>query len=605
MTTNIHDVYEKQVTETAIAIKAVNKKINRYSLSRLAVIILGSAAIFKAVQYEHVWLVLLLFLGVLLLFMWLVFRHSEFEKEKASLTAFLAVNQNELDIRNGKNNCYPHGAQYQNNRHPYSDDLDVYGDASLFALINRCATVQANDLLAGWLSMPADIPVISGRQEAIQELAADLDWSQQFQAGLYFDLQHKTDVKKLFANLMDEQNLHFGNKLLRIYVKLAPWLVGLAVALSFFEPLFIRLVVVLCAGHLLAALWHAGKVSLVSGKMDKAGSLLHAFSSAFGYIEKRTWESRLNNELSGKLMFEEGRHPASSVFKQLASLINKLDYRLNMLVGAILNMVFLWDFRQVFAILDWRKRYKAEVLQVFDVAAEFEALVSFATLTRNHPGWSFPEILPSQAQALEATALSHPLIPEKLAVANDYQRDYHQIALITGSNMAGKSTFLRTIGANVVLALAGAPVCARTMRVSVFRLATYMRIKDSLNESTSTFKAELNRMQLILETVKRQPDTYFLIDEMLRGTNSVDKYLGSKAIIKQLIADKGVGMVATHDLKLAELEAEYPGVIRNYHFDIQVREGEMLFDYKLKQGECTIFNASLLLKGIGIDVEKA
>ena len=140
------------------------------------------------------------------------------------------------------------------------------------------------------------------------------------------------------------------------------------------------------------------------------------------------------------------------------------------------------------------------------------------------------------------------------------------------------------------------------MRLSVFRVVSYMRIADSLNESTSTFKAELNRIEGVLKAVRTQPDTFFLIDEMLRGTNSKDKYLGSKAIIKQLIADGGVGMVATHDLQLAKLAAEYPDSLANFHFDIQVQEGEMLFDYKLKPGECTIFNASLLLKNIGIDV---
>src|SRR5690606_15040088 len=157
--------------------------------------------------------------------------------------------------------------------------------------------------------------------------------------------------------------------------------------------------------------------------------------------------------------------------------------------------------------------------------------------------------------------------------------------------------FLRTVGTNVVLALCGAPVCATRMEVSVMYLISYMRIKDSLQESTSTFKAELDRMKLILDTVQQEPYSFFLIDEMLRGTNSVDKYRGSKAIIERLIQDEAVGMVATHDLQLALLEEQYPDVIRNFHFDIQVQEGEMLFDYRLKAGACKIFNASMLLKG--------
>lgn len=168
--------------------------------------------------------------------------------------------------------------------------------------------------------------------------------------------------------------------------------------------------------------------------------------------------------------------------------------------------------------------------------------------------------------------------------------------------MAGKSTFLRTIGINAVLAYSGAPVVAESMEISVMHLVTYMRIRDSLNESTSTFKAELDRIMMVLQQVEDKADTLFLLDEMLRGTNSVDKYLGSKAIIEKLIAFKGVGMVATHDLKLAELADTHPGYVKNFHFDIQVHGEDMLFDYLLKDGPCTIFNASLLLRKIGIHI---
>src|SRR5690606_38806383 len=185
-----------------------------------------------------------------------------------------------------------------------------------------------------------------------------------------------------------------------------------------------------------------------------------------------------------------------------------------------------------------------------------------------------------------------------------YAQD-HQIALITGSNMAGKSTFLRTGGINAVLAYAGAVVCAQHMELPIYRLVSYMAIEADLLERTSGFKAEIDRMKFILGIVEVAEDSFFLIDEMLRGTNSVDKYLGSRAIIKKLIEMGGKGMVAAHDLQLATLEEEYVDYIKNFHFDIQVKEGEMLFDYKLKSGRCTVFNASLLLKGIGIDVNDA
>ncbi|MDB5118365.1 MAG: mismatch repair protein MutS, partial [Mucilaginibacter sp.] len=240
----------------------------------------------------------------------------------------------------------------------------------------------------------------------------------------------------------------------------------------------------------------------------------------------------------------------------------------------------------------------------FDVIAEFEALSGIAGLQVNYRDWSTPQIDDSEAYTIVARNMAHPLINSKNRVQNDYElTDTFKIDIITGSNMAGKSTFLRTIGINTVLALCGAPVCAESMKVSVITMVSYMRIKDSLNESTSTFKAELDRLQMLLAAVEKEYKVFFLIDEMLRGTNSVDKYLGSKAVIEQLIGKKAVGMVATHDLQIAQLEQQYPDYVRNFYFDIQVKDGEMLFDYKMKHGECKTFNATMLLKQIGINID--
>nr|WP_260171861.1 hypothetical protein [Mucilaginibacter phyllosphaerae] len=273
-----------------------------------------------------------------------------------------------------------------------------------------------------------------------------------------------------------------------------------------------------------------------------------------------------------------------------------------MIVGFLLNVFFLWALKQILQIEKWKRSNHHNFEEAFDVIAEFEALISLAVPAINYPDWVYPVIADTEGYTVKAKNIAHPLIPGK-RVDNDYDlQDAFKIDIITGSNMAGKSTFLRTVGINTVLALAGSTVCAAAMEVSVITIVSYMRIKDSLNESTSTFKAELDRLQMLLAAVEHQHRVFFLIDEMLRGTNSMDKYLGSKAVIEQLIAKKGVGMVATHDLQIARLEDKYPDYVRNYYFDIQVIDGEMLFDYKMKHGECKTFNASLLLKQIGINV---
>lgn len=332
------------------------------------------------------------------------------------------------------------------------------------------------------------------------------------------------------------------------------------------------------------------------GKMSRT---LNHFSDAIAAIRNEEWKSPLGQDLSAGLK-DNSNGNLSAEIKRFSLLINHLTFGQTG-VGAILNAVMLWNIRQVFAIEDWKKTNHDNLQQAFDVIASFEALISLSSLKTNYPEWCFADIDEGEAYTLVANDIGHPLIPSITRVNNNYSLNNElRIDIVTGSNMAGKSTFLRTLGINTVLALCGAPACASKLKVSRMLVFTYMRIRDSLNESTSTFKAELDRLQTLLKMLDSSEKAYFLIDEMLRGTNSVDKYLGSKAVIEKLIAKKAVGVVATHDLQLADLEQKYPDYIRNYYFDIQIERDEMHFDYKLKSGECKTFNASLLLKRIGI-----
>ncbi len=595
---------KRLVAEADAQIKALHGKINTVSLMRLVVILGGAALIFQCVRTEIVWLTLFSIVAVMLLFMWLVARQSRLEGLKRAAEDLRWIGQNELDIQAGRPNGYTDGAAFADNRHPYTADLDVFGESSVFSLVNRCATPGGVQQLAFWLQAPATAAVIRQRQEAVRELHEMPEWAQHVQAHLLFNHRDGVDYRQRFHHYLSNSLGAFGSRGLRWYVMAAPWVFFGTIGLSFFVDAFSGIAMLVAVVHLLMAIAASGKVSRISSGIDKTSRVLTAFAGVFRQIENYAWQSPLNKGLADELVLA-GQQPVSGAISGLAVLINKLDYRLNILVGAFLNIVFLWDFKQVFGLLTWRQKYGDQIVKTFDALSQMEALLSLSVLHRNHPQWVFPEIVAGNPERIvfEAGEMKHPLIPDAVSVANDYAMENHRIALITGSNMAGKSTFLRTVGSNLVLAFAGAPVCAGQMRASVVHLVTYMRIRDSLNESTSTFKAELNRMQLILQTVERERNTFFLLDEMLRGTNSVDKYLGSKAVIRKLIADNGTGMVATHDLQLAKLAEEYPEVVRNFHFDIQVANDEMLFDYKLKHGECTIFNASMLLRQIGVHIE--
>lgn len=598
-------LYEDNIRTASAEIEVLNKKINANSLLRLVVIIAGGAILFKLFQLNNVSYVLGATIVIIVTFLYLVRRQSTLERLRAEKDAFLKVNENEVQIRETRKNIYEDGEHFDEPKHPYTSDLDIFGELSLFSKINRCATQDGVEILANWLKNPASRKEIEERQEAVEELAGDITFLQGLQTKLLFNLGSSVNLRQYLERYFSGQGMRFGNAFMRIYTMIAPFLIIGGIIFSLLVYNISNYLIALAVVHLLWTIYMAGRVSVFSNRIDRIGATMIAFSGAIRLVEDKHFESVLNKKLKDGLRSEDGTK-LSSTLHELGQLIDKLDARNNMLVGAILNMIMLWDFRQVLAILRWKDKYQQTILRAFDSMSELEALASLSILRANHTDWSQPDVVDFAPNArISAGAIRHPLIDPEASVANDYSATNHQVALVTGSNMAGKSTFLRTIGINAVLAYAGAPVCAHSLQLPIYRLVTYMRIKDNLNESTSTFKAELDRMKFILGVVEVAKDSFFLIDEMLRGTNSVDKYLGSKAIIKKLIEINGQGMVATHDLQLSKLAEEYPDALENYHFDIQIQDGEMLFDYKLKDGECKIFNASLLLRGIGVEVSGA
>ena len=318
------------------------------------------------------------------------------------------------------------------------------------------------------------------------------------------------------------------------------------------------------------------------------------------WIENKNLNAPLIVQLQQSL--KNGNENASVQIKILKSILDRFDLRLNIVGPLFMNSFLLWDVRQMIALNEWRRKNKAVVPKMFNTIAEMEVLISIAAVHFNYHYWCLPKF--SDAYFFfESTALGHPLIPEKERVNNDFKVEQNTlISLVTGSNMAGKSTFLRSVGVNIVLAQMGAPVCAKTFIMSPIRLMTSMRISDNLAENTSTFYAELKKLKNIIEAVNLRENVFVLLDEILRGTNSHDRHTGSAAFITQLIRHNAFAVIATHDLELANLEKEYPQSLENYHFDVQVRGEELFFDYKLKDGVCHSLNASLLMKKIGIEL---
>ncbi|SDL77084.1 MutS domain V [Daejeonella rubra] len=598
MQEQISDYYRANKAKCDEEIIRLDRKINIYSFMRLFALAAGIILFYQSIKYELIWLSFLIVPIFILGFAWLVSKQSMFQKQMNYFRNLGDVHANELNSLERKSNLYPDGSVYADDLHPYTSDLDIFGKGSLFEMMNRCATVSGNFKLAGWLMKPATVSEIRERQILLFELDSKLSWKHHFQAVLLFSNNSSEDqVKELFRYLKTAPEE--SGSWIKKYVRWIPWLFSIVAIGAWFVPSLLIALLVLLVVNLTLMQNYDARIAKTDSMIGKMSRILDHFSEAISAVRDEEWKSPLSENLSADLK-DNNNGKLSEQIKRFSLLISHLTFGQTG-VGAILNAIMLWNIRQIFAIEDWKKDNHDNLKQAFDVIATFEALISLSSLKTNYPEWCFAGINEGEHYTLKAEDIGHPLIPSQVRVNNDYSLNAElKIDIITGSNMAGKSTFLRTLGINTVLALCGAPSCACKMEVSRMLVFTYMRIRDSLNESTSTFKAELDRLQALLKMLESTEKIYFLIDEMLRGTNSVDKYLGSKAVIEKLIAQNAVGIVATHDLQIAELEKKYPDYIRNYYFDIQVEGEEMNFDYKLKAGECKTFNASLLLKRIGI-----
>jgi len=585
----------KQVTEDITKTKKIIDQLSFVRIGLFMVEILFFVLLVSSADDGMRTLIQFCLLLPVVAFAFIVRRQSHLDREIEYKKQLLWIYENEWSILNGKDNGYDHGKAFESETHPYTSDLDIFGTASLFALINRCSTKSGNDLLAKTFAEKPGKDKVLGRQEAVKEMIGKIAETYSFRANLHGYDQNKIEqIKMQLKNQLGAQLEFVEGRFLRLYVKLVPYIsIVLILAALFISSAFWKILALLFIIHTGWNVFLAAKINKVFYSFGGSSSLLNGYASAISWTENQHWKSPYT------LGLLDSKIPVSKEIKSLSKIIQNFDARLNILVGGILNALLLWDLKCCISLSIWYKSSSKDVISALDHLGDFEELISLATTAYNQPDWTFP-VLTDQF-ALTGTHIGHPLINAQLRVNNDFHLEQKPtVDIVTGSNMAGKSTFLRTLGINMILAYAGAPVCAKTLQLSVFSINTYMRIKDSLNESTSTFKAELNRLKMILDNVVKDKDTFVLIDEMLRGTNSRDKYLGSKVFVQKLIEEQTPALFATHDLQLADLIADYPDTVRNFHFDIQIASGEMKFDYLLKQGPCKTFNAAILLKEIGL-----
>lgn len=530
-------------------------------------------------------------------FLYIVSVDTNNNRRIANTERLLAINQTELSILKGDYLAREDGYSFLPHEHPYANDIDLFGTASIYQYINRCTSEQSKKLLAALLLYPSERNIITERQEAAKALAEHIEWRQELQAsGMARPLTIATEEKINSWLLMPTP---FKNKLWPIAPNIFTAITLCVCGAYLFDWIPSAVFTVLVFLFYLFANYTSGKVHATYLALSKIGDELNTVEQQLKQAKNIPANSSLLNSYKQVLLSEKN---GSESIKQLKDIINRFDTRLNLFAFLFLNTFLLWDVRQVNSLNKWKTVNAAFVPQWFSILSNIEVLNTLATLTFNHPGWVFPVIHDSYF-TMHGEQIGHPLIDAHKRVNNSFATNgTGKVSIITGSNMAGKSTFLRSIAVNLVLAQMGASVCAKAFTFSPVHLHTSMRISDNLAENTSTFYAELKKLKTIINQVKQHEKVFILLDEILRGTNSLDRHTGSEALIRQLIREQAVAVIATHDVELAALENEYKESISNYYFDVQVEGEELYFDYKLKTGICKSMNASILMKKIGIEI---
>ncbi len=482
--------------------------------------------------------------------------------------------------------------------HNYASDLDIFGENSLFHFIDRTITRFGSQALIDWLKFPSGQFVVEQRQAAVKEISRKPNYIMDFIARTR-PQKLTVDVSKIVQEFQ-KQKFSFGRFALTMFcavVNFYSLFLFFSDAISF----GVLMVVVFLNGTVVYGFLWKRQIKTVRN-MEINTKELNQYVGLISLVENGNFEGAFLREMKRQLIIS-GETVSNRIYK--LSVYNKrFEYRMNLIFHLFVNYIIYFDVVQLLCFDKWIKKNSTQIPDWFNTLGNFEALVCFANLAFKFPKWTFPKV-EDKGVTLILENVGHPLIPKDKNVVNDFRTELEaNFQIITGSNMAGKSTFLRTVGINVVLALAGAPVCATNAVVPFVILFSSMRIKDSLIESISTFQAELERVTKVLDLSEKPEKLFVLFDEPLRGTNSEDRFYGVSALIKQLIKNKISGIVATHDLRLTSAFHGLSKSVSNFHFDISVVGQEYTFDYKLKEGVCSTFNASMLLKKIGLELDK-
>lgn len=588
----LRNKYRDRITHFGEAIRLQTRQINLFSLARLLVLV-ALICLFALGMRDNKLFFYLLSLAMLTLFLSLVSIFNKHKGHRELLKQLKLLNERELACLDHNFHDLPDGSEFANSSHPWSHDLDLFGQGSLFQYLNRTSTMEGKRQLADFLTTePADAESIRQRQKIIADLKERIDFRQNFTASGHLVDENPGDLEDISRWL--DSRTYISKYRWLYYLALGTSLLSLIVIIGgIFDTSRFWFLLYLFVLNMLVLSPFLLRTQKYQGVISKKHNLLKGYA---GLLKQMALSSFTHPELQERsLKARKGRREVA----RLSKLLQIFDQRLSMLVGVILNGFFLFDFIMLHLLEQWKKKNRKDILEWIEITGWSDAMISLSGFAWNHPEHVMPKIHEKE-EGMEFEGIGHPLIPLSKRVANDLQIQSEKVVVVTGANMAGKSTFLRSLGVNMVLAYTGCPVCATQFRCGFMGLHSSMRTADSLKDEESYFLAEIKKLQQIVLEMESGKPMLILLDEVLKGTNTTDKKLGSVGLIKKAIKYPVRCFIATHDLSLGELEKEHKGNVINYCFESYIEDMELTFDYSIRKGIATNMNASFLMKKMGI-----
>ena len=528
-------------------------------------------------------------------FFFLVQLHEKLKLKKNYYQALVEINQQEITFLETGEASFEGGEIHHEAQHFYAQDLDFFGTSSLFQFLNRTALVIGEQKLALHLKNLATKNEILLRQEAIKELNTKLDWRQSYWAMAKVGQEKEKTYKSLL--LWSKQELKHPATFYRVLGFALPTFLFISIAVTYLLPgqFWGSLIQPLIITDLFVAFSQVKYIRNELQYSDEIKNSLKSYAYLFTQIENETFESEKLTNLQKQL--KQNGKSASKATGELAKIYANLDNVSNPFGAILFNALTLYHVHSLHKLKLWKARYAPSIEQWIQVLGEFEALNSLSNFSYNNPEFAFPSL--DESKGIEFTKLGHPLIDERKRVCNNVSFKDNRFIILTGSNMSGKSTFLRSLGINMVLGQIGAPVCANQANIIPMPVLVSMRVSDNLSEGESFFFAEVKRLKQIMNSARKER-SFVLLDEILRGTNSDDKRTGTIEVIKNIIQEETIGAIATHDLKVCDTTNQYPTILTNKCFEVEIEHNELVFDYQLREGICKNKSATFLMKKMGV-----